>query len=84
MLKKLFVTAAAAAAVSVPLAGAAWADPTGDNPGVPGNIGSGNSPGSIISDFAKAGERIPPAPGPLGAFNTPGAWNQQFVPGKLK
>ena len=27
MIKKLFITAAAAAAVSVPLAGAAWADP---------------------------------------------------------
>ena len=30
MLKKLFVTAAAAAAVSVPLAGVAWADPPSD------------------------------------------------------
>jgi hypothetical protein len=39
MLKKLFVTAAAAAAVSVPLAGVAWADPPSDpgsgNQGVP-------------------------------------------------
>jgi hypothetical protein len=39
MLKKLFVTAAAAAAVSVPLAGAAWADkpddPGAGNQGVP-------------------------------------------------
>jgi hypothetical protein len=39
MLKKLFVTAAAAAAVSVPLAGAAWAEPPADpgagNQGVP-------------------------------------------------
>lgn len=39
MLKKLFVTAAAAAAVSVPLAGAAWADQPADpgagNNGVP-------------------------------------------------
>ena len=33
MLKKLFVTAAAAAAVSVPLAGAAWADPADTTPG---------------------------------------------------
>jgi hypothetical protein len=32
MLKKLFVTAAAAAAVSVPLAGAAWATPANNNP----------------------------------------------------
>jgi len=39
MLKKLFVTAAAAAAVSVPLAGVAWAEPPADpgsgNQGVP-------------------------------------------------
>ena len=39
MLKKLFITAAAAAAVSVPLAGAAWADKPADpgagNQGVP-------------------------------------------------
>jgi hypothetical protein len=39
MLKKLFVTAAAAAAMSVPLAGAAWADkpddPGAGNQGVP-------------------------------------------------
>ena len=39
MLKKLFVTAAAAAAMSVPLAGGAWADkpddPGAGNQGVP-------------------------------------------------
>lgn len=51
MLKKLFVTAAAAAAVSVPLAGVAWATPPDNNPpghpepgatgaGVPHEIGS--------------------------------------------
>src|SRR5262245_17777329 len=37
MLKKLFVTVAAAAAVSVPLAGVAWADPSSD-------VGSSNPP----------------------------------------
>ncbi len=40
MLKKLFITAAAAAAVSVPLAGAAWADKPATqlpNQGVPEN-----------------------------------------------
>jgi hypothetical protein len=37
MLKKLFITAAAAAAVSVPLAGVAWAD----RPSDPGSNGSG-------------------------------------------
>jgi hypothetical protein len=51
MLKKLFVTAAAVAAVSVPLAGAAWATPSDNNPpghpestdtkpGIPGEAGS--------------------------------------------
>ena len=44
MLKKLFVTAAAAAAMSVPLAGAAWADKP-DDPGSNGNgIGQGGIP----------------------------------------
>jgi hypothetical protein len=44
MLKKLFITTAAAAAVSVPLAGAAWAAPSDNNPpgkgGVPSEAGS--------------------------------------------
>jgi hypothetical protein len=49
MLKKLFITAAAAAAVSVPLAGVAWADPSQPNnppghnptgPGVPHGVGA--------------------------------------------
>ena len=53
MLKKLFVTAAAAAAVSVPVIGVAGADPSSDNPGVRGNIpgptpGQSPSPGSLI------------------------------------
>ena len=38
MLKKLFVTAAAAAAVSVPLAGAAWADPSANDPPGAGGV----------------------------------------------
>jgi hypothetical protein len=41
MLKKLFVTAAAAAAVSVPLAGAAWATPSDNNPPGQGTTGPG-------------------------------------------
>jgi hypothetical protein len=41
MLKKLFITGAAAAAVSVPLAGAAWADP-GDPSG--NGLGQGGIP----------------------------------------
>jgi hypothetical protein len=39
MLKKPFISAAAAAAVSVPLAGAAWADPQSDpGPRSPGTL----------------------------------------------
>ena len=62
MLKKLFVTAAAAAALTVPLAGVAGADPAPDNPGVPGNIpgpDSGLSPGSVISGAAKLEGSVP-------------------------
>jgi hypothetical protein len=44
MLKKLFVTAAAAAAVSVPLAGVAWADPP-SGPGSSSNAGTPNGNG---------------------------------------
>ena len=47
MLKKLFVTAAAAAAVSVPLAGVAWAEPPAD-PGA----GNGNGIGKGCSKAA--------------------------------
>ena len=58
MIKKLFITAAAAAAVSVPLAGAAWAEPPSD----PGStdtstdtgIGSGGMPGKL-GTFLKHG-----------------------------
>ena len=55
MLKKLFVTAAAAAAVSVPLAGAAWAAP-GDDPnpnaadGAPGKGGLADKASAWIKD----------------------------------
>ena len=54
MLKKLFVAAAAAAVVSVPLAGVAWADPPSD-PGSNGNgIGKGGVPqkaGTFANSF---------------------------------
>ena len=52
MLKKLFVTAAAAAAVSVPLAGVAWADKP-DDPG--SNAADGISKGGVP---AKAGTAV--------------------------
>ncbi|MDT5186319.1 MAG: hypothetical protein QOI29_4477 [Mycobacterium sp.] len=45
MLKKLFVTAAAAAAVSVPLAGAAWADPADPPSDQSSNAADGNGIG---------------------------------------
>ena len=55
MLKKLFVTAAAAAAVSVPLAGVAWATPANNEP--PGqrdtNSGQRGIPG-VVGDVADA------------------------------
>jgi hypothetical protein len=66
MLKKLFITAAAAAAVSVPLAGVAWAD----RPSDPGSNGSGIGQGGMpkqFGDFAdavgvnpKPGQPLPP------------------------
>lgn len=56
MFKKVFITAAAAAAVSVPLAGAAWADPTTNPPPGPGGVpGDGPSPGSLFSYVAFVG-----------------------------
>lgn len=86
MLKKLFVTAAATAAVSVPLAGAAWATPenneppgqrdtTSGQPGMPGVVGQvadgyGTNP--------NPGEALPPGQVfsnlkdlPFGGKNTP-------------
>ena len=70
MIKKLFITAAAAAAVSVPLAGAAWADaPTDPNnppghpestdtkPGIPGEAGSF---ADAVGINPKPGKPLPP------------------------
>ena len=60
MLKKLFVTAAAAAAMSVPLAGAAWADKP-DDPGSNGNgIGQGGIPQKAGTVLGSLGENPPP------------------------
>ena len=63
MLKKLFVTAAAAAAVSVPLAGVAWAEPP-DDPGTtaadPSNApGPGGVPGKTAQVFGVEGQFTP-------------------------
>ncbi|HET7667334.1 MAG TPA: hypothetical protein VFK56_14950 [Mycobacterium sp.] len=69
MLKKLFITAAAAAAVSVPLAGAAWAAP--DDPDGKG-LGQGGVPksaGAFADAVTAANPGLPPlnanGPGPL-------------------
>src|SRR4051812_11135817 len=73
MLKKLFVTAAAVAAVSVPLAGAAWADPGDPN----GNgLGQGGMP-QRLSDFAASGVD-PVLQNPLGPPGTPIPPGQEF------
>jgi hypothetical protein len=77
MFSKMMITMAAAAAVSVPFAGAAWADPPSDNnppghattgPGLPneaaGLFGSPDpiTPGSVFSTLPKTkGESTPEA-----------------------
>jgi hypothetical protein len=86
MLKKLVVVAAAAAAVSVPLAGVAWSDPSQDNPGVPGNL-LGASPGSRVSPLARwPGESIPDAVRDAtdDAFSNPGQAVKYVNPGANK
>jgi hypothetical protein len=86
MLKKIFFTAAAAAAVSVSLVGVAGADPAPDNPGVPKNIG-GISPGSAFSDLAKAkGSSVPDEVSKVtgGQFRTPGQALRPFTPGHTR
>ena len=54
MLKKLLITAAAAAAVSVPLAGVAWADPPSD----PGSNGSGIGAGGVPQKFGDFADSV--------------------------
>jgi hypothetical protein len=68
MLQKLFVTAAAVAAMSVPLAGVAWAEPASD-PGDTG-IGTGGVP-EKLGNFLDTG--ITPSANPSGAAITPGS-----------
>ena len=72
MLKKLFVAAATAAAMSVPLAGLAWADPPSDNaapgadspsdnaaPGAPGKGGIPKKAGSFLDTVSAANPGLP-------------------------
>ncbi len=61
MFKKLLVAAAAAAAVSVPFAGAAWADTTSNGigaGGVPGHVGDVIS--EVNPDYNPSGDPMPP------------------------
>jgi len=71
MFKKLFFTAAVAAAVSVPLAGVAWADQGGDPNG--NGVGQGGMP-QKLGDFAATGV-TPELPNPNGT-------NAPIPPGK--
>jgi hypothetical protein len=66
MFKKLFFIAAAAAAVSVPLAGAAWATPSNNNPPGQGATGPGipNEAGGFLDSVGAnpngKGNPVPP------------------------
>ncbi len=75
MLTKLFITAAAAAALSVPLAGAAWAQPPSDPSSTDksdlsstkNGVGAGGMPEKLgnfvatgVTPPAGSGDRIPP------------------------
>jgi hypothetical protein len=78
MLKKLFITAAAAAAVSVPLAGVAWADPPSD----PGSNGNGIGAGGVPRKTGEVADSFGTNPNP-GSPVTPGSIFSGFagVPG---
>jgi hypothetical protein len=69
MLKKLFVTAAAAAAMSVPLAGAAWADKP-DDPGA-GNQGvPDRATAAVVNTLSNQGVPDPVINATLDAFQS--------------
>jgi hypothetical protein len=70
MLKKLFATAAAAAALSVPLAGVAWAEPPADPGSTGGGIGQGGIP-KKLGTFVDSG--ITPTANPSGGPTPPGS-----------
>jgi hypothetical protein len=75
MFKKLFITAAAVAAVSVPLAGAAWAAPS--NNGNDGGVGKGGVParaGAVLDSV-----NTPPGAPPL----NPNGVGEKVTPGDL-
>ena len=69
MFKKLFIAAAAAAAVSVPLAGMAWADPPSDPGASDSGVGNGGIP-EKLGNFVDTG--ITPSANPSGDPAPPG------------
>jgi hypothetical protein len=70
MFKKLFVAAAAAAAMSVPLAGMAWAEPPSDPGSSDNGIGKGGVP-QKLGTFLNTG--ITPSANPSGDPTPPGS-----------
>jgi hypothetical protein len=70
MLEKLFITAAAVAAMSVPFAGVAWAEPPSDPGSSDSGIGSGGIP-ATLGNFLDSG--ISPSANPSGAPVAPGS-----------
>jgi hypothetical protein len=62
MLEKLFITAAAAAAVSVPLAGVAWAVPSSNAGSHENPVGAGGVPKKAGAFFDAASAANPAAP----------------------
>jgi hypothetical protein len=81
MIKKVLATVIAAGALSVPLAGAAWADPSADNPGTPGNFGG--PPGQGVNQVAKLPGSVAGdvRAGTGGTFQSPGDVIKNSAPG---
>lgn len=89
ILKELVVGAMAAGVLAVPLAGVAGADPSEDNPGVPGNFGefvgapAGIPPGQIIKQRAQLPGSVKDVAIAEG-FANPGDAVNNFAPGHNK
>jgi hypothetical protein len=94
MIKKLFVSVVAAGALTVPLAGVAWADPpSGGDPngngqgigpgGIPSQVTPRHSPGSEIKVLAQQPGSTPDAIDSLPGFDRegPGQRIKDFTPG---
>ncbi|WP_029116129.1 hypothetical protein [Mycobacterium sp. URHB0044] len=81
MLKKVLVTVIAAGALAVPFAAVAGADPTSENPGLPGTFG-GLPPGAGVTIVAHQGPGA--VSDAIGVYGTPGSTFKQFTPGHTK